>query len=256
MRTDGEAHHPDARADQIFDRALDLPFAERSAYLDRTCGEDGELRQRVERLLAFSEAPPSLLDATWTAELWRLPREPAEAEQPAEIGPYRILEELGRGGMGVVYLGARADGHFEQQVAVKVMRPGSDTAEARRRFEQERQIIASLQHANIARLYDGGVTSSCQPYSAMELVQGKPITAYCDEHRLGLDERLRLMEVVAGAVLYAHQNLVVHCDLKPSNILVTSSGEIKLLDFGVAKLLDAAGADLIPKTPSGSRAVT
>ncbi len=248
----------DLRVDEIFDRALDVPSAERSVFLDQACGDDVDLRSRVERLLAFSDDPPSLLDDLAATELWQ-PEEgafAAETNGPKQVGPYRILQQLGRGGMGVVYLAERADGHFEQRVAVKLMRPGSDSPEARHSFEQERQIIASLQHASIARLYDGGVTEDFRPYSAMELVEGEPITQYCDAHGLTVAERLRLVEEVAIAVHYAHQNLVVHCDLKPSNILVTAEGSIKLLDFGIAKLLDASGADARSVTPSGSRAIT
>ncbi|MEM7584519.1 MAG: serine/threonine-protein kinase [Acidobacteriota bacterium] len=247
----------DARVDEIFDGALDVPSGERSAFLDRACRDDAELRERVERLLAFSDNPPSLLEGSAASELWRPDEAPVtEPEQPTEVGPYRLLQEIGRGGMGVVYLGERADGHFQQRVAVKVLRPGSETPEMQQGFEQERQIIASLTHANIARLYDGGISECCRPYSAMELVEGQPITRYCDDHQLTVDERLRLVEEVTSAVLYAHQNLVVHCDLKPSNILVTDAGEIKLLDFGIAKMLDASGADPRPRTPSGSHAIT
>ncbi|MDA8021073.1 MAG: serine/threonine-protein kinase [Thermoanaerobaculia bacterium] len=251
-------HDLEARVDQIFDRALDVPRAERSAFLDLACAEDAVLRARVERLLAFSDDPPSLFEHSPS-----LRRESPgellagqEPSMPSQLGPYRILEEIGRGGMGVVYLGVRADGHFEQQVAVKVMQAGTDSPEARRRFEQERQIIASLQHANIAHLYDGGVTEDGRPYSAMELVEGQPIHVFCDEQGLGIDQRLQLVEVVARAVHHAHQSLVVHCDLKPSNILVTAQGEIKLLDFGVAKLLDAAATGRSSGDRLGSRAVT
>ncbi|MEM7352249.1 MAG: serine/threonine-protein kinase, partial [Acidobacteriota bacterium] len=264
----GAPHDLDARIDEIFDRALDVEPDERSAYLAAACGDDSALRVRVERLLAWSDDPPARLESAAASELWQgegaesTAAESTAAEStaggaaPTQVGPYRILQEIGRGGMGVVYLGERADGHFEQQVALKVMRPGSETPEARLRFEQERQIIASLQHPNIARLYDGGVSQDGRPYSAMERIEGQPITAYCDEHRLGIAGRLRLMETVACAVSYAHRNLVVHCDLKPSNILVTPSGEIKLLDFGIAKLLDAAGADSRIERRSGQRAVT
>ena len=256
----GDNNRPDldARVDEIFDRALDVAPNERSAYLEEACADDAGLRAQVERLLRFAEDPPSLLAGGVAADLWQ--PEPTEAEPglPARIGPYRILEEIGRGGMGVVYLGERADGYFEQKVAVKVMRSGADSPEARQRFEQERQIIASLQHANIARLYDGGVTEDGRPYSAMELVEGEPIDVYCDEHRLSVGERLRLVEVVGEAVHYAHQNLVVHCDLKPSNILVTANGDLKLLDFGIAKLIEVACCtdDDLPIAHSGSRAIT
>lgn len=262
MQDDPKSGPPmdEAKVDEIFDRALDLTSAARRSFLDHACGGETKLRARVERLLALSENLPSGLETAGAGELMEdgdlRHGSGSDGSLPARIGPYRILAELGRGGMGVVYLGERDDGHFQQRVAVKVMRPGSDTPEARRRFEQERQIIASLQHSNIARLYDGGVTDDGRPFSAMEHVEGRPIHAYCDDRRLGVEERLRLVEVVAGAVHYAHQKLVVHRDLKPSNILVTDDGQIKLLDFGIAKLLDATGADYLQMTRTGALPVT
>ncbi len=237
--------HRDAFVDEIFDRALDVPIEERASFLDRACGGDDELHDAVERLLEWSSRPPSIFARGALARGLLIGEADndsgAERSIPERVGPYRILRELGRGGMGVVYLAERDDGHFEQQLALKVMRPGSETPETLRRFEQERQIIASLSHPSIAHLYDGGVTEDGRPYSAMEFVEGQPIDRYCDDNRLDLNERLRLFEVVAGAVHYAHQNLIVHRDLKPSNILVTRGGEIKLLDFGIAKLLDPDG---------------
>ncbi|MEM8996778.1 MAG: serine/threonine-protein kinase, partial [Acidobacteriota bacterium] len=242
----------DARVDEIFDRLLDLEPAERGAALDASCGDDRALREAVERLLAYADKPPvalgtsALVAAPWVdaedetrgADGLDGRAAPAAEVPPGRVGPYRILDELGRGGMGVVFLAERDDGHFSQRVALKVMRPGTESPEMRRRFEQERQIIAELNHPNIARLYDGGVTDDGRPYSAMELVEGVPITEFCDRRRLGVRERLALFEKVGRAVHYAHQNLVVHRDLKPSNILVTEDGDLKLLDFGIAKLLD------------------
>jgi eukaryotic-like serine/threonine-protein kinase len=161
-------------------------------------------------------------------------------EPPAErrIGPYRVLRELGRGGMGVVYLADRDDGQFRRRVAVKLLRAAPDADELHRRFLAERQILASLNHPHIAQLLDGGITDGQMPYLVMEYVDGVPITAYCDRHRLGIRERLRLFQDVCAAVHHAHQNLVVHRDLKPGNVLVTGQGEVKLLDFGIAKLLN------------------
>ena len=251
----------DAHADEIFDRALDLPAEEREAFVEEACGTDHELGAAVKRLLLWSSKPPPIL------EVGVLPRDELlrdetssveEAERlPARIGPYRILREIGRGGMGIAYLAERSDGHFRQQVALKVMRPGSETHELRRRFEQERQIIASLNHPNIARLFDGGLSADGRLYSVLELVDGKPIDVYCDENRLDLTQRLRIFETVVDAVHYAHQNLVIHRDLKPANILVTAGGDVKLLDFGIAKLIDLGGADdglltrsgMLPMTP-------
>jgi serine/threonine-protein kinase len=165
--------------------------------------------------------------------------------------------------MGTVYLADRADGQFEQRVALKLIRPGMGRHEILRRFLQERQILARLQHPHIARLLDGGITSADdgategQPYFAMEYVDGQPITEYCDAHRLGLDERLHLFRAVAEAVAYAHLNLVVHRDIKPSNILVTAEGVPKLLDFGIAKLLhETDSEDTLIETKAGLQVMT
>ena len=158
------------------------------------------------------------------------------------IGRYRLIREIGRGGMGRVWLAERADGEFEQHVALKLIKRGMDSDEILARFRRERQILALLEHANVARLLDGGVSEDGRPYFAMEYVQGTPITANCDARHLDIDERLRLFLVVCRAVHYAHQNLVVHRDIKPSNVLVTDDGTVKLLDFGVAKLLEHEAA--------------
>jgi len=153
------------------------------------------------------------------------------------IGSYRVVRELGRGGMAVVYLAERADGQYSQQVALKILRFGMADSPAQFHFAQERQILASLDHQSIARLIDAGTTATGSPYLAMEYVEGAPIDRYCDEQRLSLDARLQLFLKVADAVQYAHRHLIVHRDLKPSNIVVTSEGAVKLLDFGIAKLL-------------------
>ncbi len=161
----------------------------------------------------------------------------------ALIGPYRLVRELGQGGMGVVYLAERADGQFEQRVALKLIKRGMDSDDILRRFLGERQVLARLSHAHIARLLDGGITAEGQPYFAMEYVDGVPLYRYCAERSLGFEDRLRLFRDVCEAVQYAHRSLVVHRDLKPSNILVTSAGEIKLVDFGIAKVLYEDVAD-------------
>jgi eukaryotic-like serine/threonine-protein kinase len=163
------------------------------------------------------------------------------------VGPYRIVRELARGGMGAVYLAERADGQFQQRVALKLIKRGMDSDEIHRRFLAERQILARLNHAHIARFHDGGVTDDGRPWFAMEYVEGQPITRHCEERGLGAAARLRLFQDVCDAVRYAHQNLVVHRDLKPSNILVSDSGEVKLLDFGIAKLLESE-ADQLTRT--------
>jgi serine/threonine-protein kinase len=172
------------------------------------------------------------------------------------VGAYRILCELGRGGMGTVYLAERADGAFDQRVALKVVKRGMDTDEVLLRFKFERRILASLNQPNIARLLDGGATDDGRPYLALELVEGQPIDRYCDALRLTIEERLDLFAVVCDAVQYAHQNLVIHRDLKPSNILITAGGVPKLLDFGIAKLLDTSGAHDSPRTRTGMLILT
>jgi serine/threonine-protein kinase len=170
------------------------------------------------------------------------------------VGRYRLLAEIGRGGMGTVWLAERADGEYEQRVALKLVKRGMDTDEILARFLRERQILARLEHPSIARLLDGGMSADGRPWFAMDYVAGKPITSYCDEHRLTVKERLRLFAAACHAVHHAHRSLVVHRDLKPSNVLVTEAGEVKLLDFGVARLLEddgeaTAAGGLGPMTP-------
>ncbi|MCZ2151247.1 MAG: protein kinase [Bryobacterales bacterium] len=174
------------------------------------------------------------------------------------IGPYQVERELGRGGMGVVFLAWRSDQHYRKQVAIKLLHGGMQSEEMRRRFRVERQVLANLEHPNIARLLDGGETEQGDPYIILEYVRdGIPIHRYCDEKELGLEERLRLFCVVCAAVQYAHQHLVVHRDLKPGNILVTPAGDVKLLDFGIAKLLfPPFGGEDVARTETGLQAMT
>ena len=241
------------RADRLFDVALDLRPEEREPYLARECGGDAELRRLVERLLAGAELDETKVmpgeiqpgggmnGPLWDGLVEELEEEDSQEEAPQGlvVGRYRLVRELGRGGMAVVYLAERADGQFEQQVALKRIRRGSGTEEAILRFDQERQILALAHHPNIAQLIDGGVGPDGRPYFVMEYVEGRPIDRYCDEERLSLVKRLNLFLQVARAVDYAHRNLVVHRDIKPSNILVDATGHAKLLDFGIAKVLDA-----------------
>ena len=173
------------------------------------------------------------------------------------VGRYRIVRELGRGGMSVVYLAERADGQFQQEVALKLLQSGLATSHIARRFDRERQILAQARHPGVSRLLDGGTGPGGRPYLVMEYVDGRPIDRYCDEERLGVVERLRLFLQVARAVEDAHRNLVVHRDIKPSNILVTADGHAKLLDFGIAKLLDpAATSGDAPVSGSAMRLMT
>jgi eukaryotic-like serine/threonine-protein kinase len=219
--------------DRLFAGALEKPPAERAAFLDAS-GADPELRQEIERLLAADERIGTFLE-TPAGEALGLPV--PWSDEGGRVGPYRLLRRIGSGGMGTVYLARRDDEHFERLVAVKVLRSDLESPEARQRFLVERQILARLEHPNIARLYDGGSTEDGRPYLVMELVEGIPVDRYCDRHRLTVDQRLDLFRRICGAVQYAHQNLLVHRDLKPGNILVTPEGEPKLLDFGIAEEL-------------------
>jgi serine/threonine protein kinase len=227
------------RVSAILDAALELEREARARYLDEACGGDVELRSDVDELLVA--APEDFLGVPAVDRARSLISsvgdQPSEPVQGRSVGPYRLVRELGEGGMGVVFLAERADGQFERQVAIKVVKLGLHSAGAQRRFLIERQILATLEHPNIAKLIDGGTTDSGQPYVVMDYVEGAPIDRYCEEHRLSITDRLRLFRTVCSAVEYAHQNLVVHRDLKPANILVTEDGVPKLLDFGIAKLL-------------------
>jgi serine/threonine-protein kinase len=221
--------------------ALSAEPDKRSGILDRLCDGDAIVRQEVESLLSAYDASDGFLDTS--AESFAAPFLTRAAElSPTEragvlVGRYRLVEEVGRGGMGTVWLAERADGQFEQRVALKLVKRGMDTEEILSRFLRERQILARLEHPNIARLLDGGVSADDRPYFVMEHVAGAPIIEHCDARKLTVEERLRLFVVVCRAVGYAHRNLVVHRDIKPSNVLVDSGGTIKLLDFGIAKLL-------------------
>jgi tetratricopeptide (TPR) repeat protein/tRNA A-37 threonylcarbamoyl transferase component Bud32 len=221
--------------EELFLDASELSPAERSGYLDARC-DDLALRAEVEALLAQDD--PKF--ATFVREIVVSGAQTAvsEGETGRQIGPYRILNRLGAGGMGAVYRAVRDDGVYTKEVAVKVLQLGLDSGNARERFRQERQILAGLEHPSIARLIDGGETESGLPYLVLEFVDGQDILSYCVERRLGTEARLRLFVQVCAAVHHAHQALVVHRDLKPANILVTEAGDVKLLDFGIAKLLE------------------
>ncbi len=227
--------------DELFHKVVDLPSNERRDFLEAACGGDASLRNEIEKLIdgsdragSFIETPPAL-DETTIA----LAESEARAVSGLRIGAYRVIQEIGRGGMGTVYLAARADEEFQKRVAIKVVTAGFDHDTIIHRFRNERQILAGLDHPNIARLLDGGTTESGAPYFVMEYIEGETIREYCDKHRLTTVERLKLFRAVCSAVHFAHQNLIVHRDIKPGNILVTADGTAKLLDFGVAKLLSA-----------------
>jgi serine/threonine protein kinase len=230
----------------IFQTVVDLPPAERSATLERLCSGDPTLRDEVVRVLQSHQSAGKFLEKPALAPAGRIvPQVVKESLVGSRVGPYEILSEIGRGGMGTVYLASRADDQYRKLVALKVVNPENEADAMVARFRRERQILANLEHPNIAQLLDGGTTADGSPYLVMEYVGGMPIDEYCDSRRLDVASRLRLFRTVCAAVHYAHQNLIVHRDLKPTNILVKSDGMVKLLDFGIAKLLNP--------DPSGTR---
>jgi serine/threonine-protein kinase len=220
--------------------ALEVPLVERAAWLSAHCDGDELLREEVTSLLEVADDSGNFLRQPVAAQAARvlLENDADLSREGQTIGNYKVVRELGRGGMGVVYLAAREDEEFRQHVAIKLVKRGLDTEDVLRRFRNERQILASLNHPNIASLHDGGTSHDGLPYFVMEYVQGLPLLHYCVEKNLSIHDRLQLFQKICGAVQYAHQNLIIHRDLKPSNILVTHEGEVKLLDFGVAKLLN------------------
>jgi len=226
------------RVSEVLEQAVVLAPEQRFSYLEEACAGDLELRREVESLLASHEAACSGFLNT-PAELPRQQEsEGASVHRGRRIGPYVVVEAIGQGGMGEVFSAVRADGQYEKKVAIKLVRSGYGMETILERFRQERQILAGLDHLNIARLLDGGTTDDGIPYLIMELVDGTPIDDYCDARMLSITERLRLFQQVCGAVQYAHQRLVINRDIKPGNILVTREGVPKLLDFGIAKILD------------------
>ncbi|AGY59147.1 serine/threonine-protein kinase [Gloeobacter kilaueensis] len=225
---------------RVLDQALELSPADRPAFVERLCADRDGLRDQVEALMAayeededFLETPAYQLEGVGS---WLGGHQPGSLVG-RRIGAYELKEEIGWGGMSTVYLAERADGHFEQRVALKLLKHTSGGDVLLKRFRAERQILASLKHPNIASLVDGGASEDGTLYLVMEYVEGVPIDVYCDTHNLTIKERLQLFAAVCSAVHYAHQNLIVHRDLKPANILVTGEGVPKLLDFGIAKLL-------------------
>src|SRR5215472_16035365 len=229
------AHPMNPYLQKLFEQAVGMVGAEREGFISRHCA-DPALRRDLELLLACDQGADTFLEGAVidaaSSVLKSLGLSPGQ-----RIGPYRVLTVIGQGGMGLVYLAERADGKFEQRVALKVLQSGPDQPFVAEQLQQECRILASLEHPNIARVLDADVTENGVPYFVMEYVDGQPIDRYCDEHKLSLRDRLRLLLPVCDAVHVAHQKLIVHRDLKPDNILVTASGIPKLLDFGIAKVL-------------------
>jgi len=248
--------------EEIFDQLVELSEPERGQRLAELRSQDADLAFRVERMLAADAAATGFLDRPTLALIATDTADEADAEElqlsaGTTVGSWRVLSLLGRGGMGEVYLAERSDPAFTQRAALKIIRRGMDSQSIVRRFVRERQILASLEHPNLARLLDGGTGPDGRPYFALEFVDGEPITTWCDRRALDLDRRLQLMQTVCLAVASAHSHLVVHRDLKPANILVTADGSPKLLDFGIAKLLAEEEAEGLTVTrPGGGHPLT
>ena len=256
------------RITAIFGDALQYDADKRTAFLDAVCSGNAELRRQVEALLASDQDGDDFMAPA--NQLLAMPI-PGSTESPAgsstsvqfpdvmiglRAGAYEVLDRIGSGGMGSVYLAGRTDGQFRKRVAIKFVQPGFGIPDSLRRFRNERQVLADLEHPNIARLLDGGVTDQGIPYLVMEYVEGVSIDRWCDARRLSVPGRLRLFRSVCAAVQYAHEKQVIHLDIKPSNILVTSEGIPKLLDFGIAKALDPDICSATLQTRSGMRPMT
>ncbi|MBV6434665.1 MAG: Serine/threonine-protein kinase PknD [Bryobacteraceae bacterium] len=240
----------------LFEKALELPSLHRPAFLAQMCIGDEELRGQVESMLQSDTEETTFLDKSPVDPVSKL-FEQREPPPPTRLGPYEVIRELGHGGMGAVYLAARADDQYRKQVAIKVVLRDRENANVLERFRRERQILANLDHPNIALLLDGGATPDGLPYLVMEYVEGRPIDEYCDAHSLTVSQRLELFMTVCDAVQHAHQNLVIHRDLKPSNILVKKDGAVKLLDFGIAKLVGShPQTQSLDKTATALRLLT
>ncbi len=240
--------------DDIFQQAADMPPADRGAFLDTVCGNDADLLSEVRRLLmALGSADDFIEASVWTDDRFLNTRSKkdisdslggpdddplTEPRFPETVGAFRLVKELGRGGMGAVYLAERNDGEFSQLAAIKLIKRGMDSDFIVRRFRHERQILASFEHPHIARLLDGGTTPDGTPYFIMEYIEGESLYRYCDKRKLDIPARLKLFVKICSAVQYAHEKQIVHRDIKPGNILINHYGSPKLLDFGVAKILD------------------
>jgi TolB-like protein/Flp pilus assembly protein TadD/tRNA A-37 threonylcarbamoyl transferase component Bud32 len=259
--------------EEIFQSALDLAPAMREGFIAEQCGENSDLKREVEKLLADYDSAESFIESpVWTKNSLlgssaindfgnsldeQLKDQPADPMLGRQIGAYRLTGEIGRGGMGAVYAAERADGSFRQRVAIKLIKRGMDTDFILRRFRQERQILAQLNHPFIAQLLDGGTTSDNLPYFVMEFIEGEPLYRYCDRKKLTINDRLRLFRQVCQAIDFAHQNQIIHRDIKPPNILVSARGTPKLLDFGIAKVLNPEfGIDTIDPTLTAMRLMT
>jgi serine/threonine protein kinase len=218
---------------ELFNQAVDLPLNERPSFLAESCREDEEIRFELEKMLAFADEEDDRLEENAFDYL----SDDKNSLIPEKIGVYKILREIGRGGMGVVYEAVRETRDFKQKVALKVIKRGMDTDAILSRFRHEQQILASLVHPNIARFLDGGMTADGLAFYAMEYVEGQPLDDFVEKENSGINERLKIFREICSAVQFAHKNFVIHRDLKPSNIIVSPEGTPKLLDFGISKIL-------------------
>ena len=236
------------RVGELFHQAVAMPPGERTAWAAQACAGDEELRRELSSLLESDRrAREGFVQDQVKAGLVGFYEREGRAREPQRAGPYRLVREIGKGGMGTVYLGQRDDQEYHIDVAVKLVTPGMDTGFVLQRFRRERQILASLDHPHIARLLDGGTIGEDVPYIVMEFVDGVRITEYCNQRGLSVEQKLHLFLDVCAAVEHAHRHFVVHRDIKPGNILVTHAGVVKLLDFGICKLLysDPLGKDTL-----------
>jgi tRNA A-37 threonylcarbamoyl transferase component Bud32 len=225
------------RVKEIFADALEKPANLRARFLQEACGDDLQLREEVESLLKSNDEDEHIIEKN-ALNLSQVFQSDGDNYKERQFGRYKVLREIGRGGMGAVFLAERSDGEFNQQVALKIVRQTIADSEIEKRFRRERQILASLNHPNIASLHDGGVSENGEPFLVMEYIEGEPLLSFAENQILNIEERLRLFLKICSAVSYAHRNLIIHRDIKPSNILITKEGEPKLLDFGLAKILD------------------
>ncbi|MBL1215240.1 MAG: serine/threonine protein kinase [Ignavibacteriae bacterium] len=243
------------KVQELFDKAFEMDAEQRLNYLNEKCGSDKDLFNEVMSLLDADVNAHSIFDEDERKRI-------SEFEEPdyigKKIGVYKVLRKIASGGMGTVYYAERDDGTFERKVALKLIKGGINSIQIVRRFQRERQILARLHHPNIARLLDGGLTEDRNPYFSMEYVDGKPIIEYCDDNNLNINQRLKIFQKVCAAVQYAHNNLVVHRDLKPNNIYVTNDGVVKLLDFGIAKVFSSEddSSDISQITQTGFKIMT
>src|SRR4030095_3549807 len=245
------------QVENIFQAALDRNPEERARFVSEACAHDDSLKRDVEILLKQHESAGDLLDKSIYQErgISSSGRQLDDEVDPMigrRLGAYRIERQIGRGGMGTVYEAARVDNEFRKRAAIKLVKRGMDTDFVLRRFRKERQILAALDHQNIGLLLDGGTTEDGLPYFVMEFIEGQPLFKYCDVNKLNVAERLNLFVSICDAVHYAHQKQVVHRDIKPSNVIVTLDGTPKLLDFGIAKLLDPDLVGDITRAPAAT----